>query len=63
LLPQDTEVRRQGLEAIRDVLSASADVSGEAASRLRRVTELFGVTEEGRSEATKTPFDPQAKAS
>ena len=63
LLPQDTEVRRQGLEAIREVLSASADVSGEAASRLRRVTELFGVTEEGRSEATKTPFDPQAKAS
>ena len=63
LLPQDTEVRRQGLEAIREVLSASADVSGEAASRLRRVTGLFGVTEEDRSEATKTPFDPQARAS
>jgi hypothetical protein len=63
LLPQDVEMRRRGLEAIRDVLSASADVSDEAASRLRRVTELFGVTEDGRSEAAKTPFDPQARAS
>jgi hypothetical protein len=63
LLPQNVETRRRGLEAIRDVLSASAEVSDEAASRLRRVTELFGVTDESRSEATRPPFDSQARAS
>jgi hypothetical protein len=36
-------------------------VSGEAAMRLRRITELFGLNEEGRSDAT--PFDSHAKAS
>jgi Protein of unknown function (DUF3141) len=63
LLPQNLEARREGLDAIRDVLSASAEPSGETARRLRRVTELFGASEEGRSEAIATPFDPQAKAS
>jgi hypothetical protein len=63
LLPQNMEARRKGLDAIRDVLSASAEVSGEAAMRLRRITELFGVSEEGRSDATAPPFDSQAKAS
>jgi len=63
LLPQNMEARRKGLDAIRDVLSASAEVSGEAAMRLRRITELFGVSEEGRSDATTTPFDSQARAS
>ena len=63
LLPQNMEMRRKGLDAIRDVLSASAEVSGEAAVRLRRVTELFGLAEEGRSDATATPFDSQARAS
>jgi hypothetical protein len=37
---------------IRDVLSASAEISGEVAKRLDRVTQLFGLTAE-----------PQAKAS
>jgi hypothetical protein len=63
LLPQSIDTRRRGLDAIRDVLSASADVSGEAAARLRRITELFGLAEEGRSDATTTPFDSQARAS
>jgi len=63
LLPQNIEARRKGLEAVRDVLSASAEVSGEAAMRLRRITELFGLAEEGRSDAIAAPFDSQAKAS
>jgi hypothetical protein len=63
LLPQGMDTRRRGLDAIRDVLSASAEVSGEAAARLRRITELFGLAEEGRSDTTTTPFDSQARAS
>jgi len=52
LLPRGEDKRRAGLAAIRDVLSASSEVSGESAKRLDRVTELFGLTAE-----------PQAKAS
>jgi hypothetical protein len=52
LLPQKVEERRAGLAVIRDVLSASAEISGEVAKRLDRVTQLFGLTAE-----------PQAKAS
>jgi hypothetical protein len=63
LLPKKADARRAGLAAIREVLSASADISGEAANRLRRVTELFGVTEDGETQATAGPLDPQAKAS
>jgi hypothetical protein len=63
MLPQNVEARRMGLDAIRDVLSASAEVSGEAAMRLRRITELYGLAEERRSDAIAPPFDSQAKAS
>ena len=63
LLPRNAEARRNGLAVIREVLSASAEISGEAAKRLRRVTELFGVTEDGATQPSTGPFDPQAKAS
>jgi hypothetical protein len=63
LLPKTAEARRAGLAVIREVLSASAEISGEAANRLRRVTELFGVTEDDGTQASAGPFDPQAKAS
>jgi Protein of unknown function (DUF3141) len=63
LLPRNIEARRAGLAVIRDVLSASAEISGEAANRLRRITELFGVTEDSASQASAGPFDPKAKAS
>ena len=46
MLPQDIELRRRGFAAIRDVLSAAGDISGETEIRLRRVAELFGVGEE-----------------
>jgi len=45
------------------VLSASAAISGEAAKRLARITELFGATEESTSQAIANPFDPKARAS
>jgi hypothetical protein len=63
MLPQNAEARRKGLAAIRDVLSASAELSGETAKRLRRITELFGATEDSTSQAIANPFDPHARAS
>jgi pimeloyl-ACP methyl ester carboxylesterase len=61
LLPQDAEARRAGLAMIREVLSASAEISGESAERLRRVTELFEVREDGTSPVSEA--SPHAKAS
>ncbi len=52
LLPPDEDERRAGLEAIRGVLSASAEISGEAAKRLDRVTELFGLAGKSRAKAS-----------
>jgi Protein of unknown function (DUF3141) len=52
LLPPGEDERRAGLASIRGVLSASAEISGEAGRRLDRITELFGLAGE-----------PQAKAS
>src|SRR5882672_8380049 len=52
LLPPDEGERRAGLEAIRSVLSASAEISGEAAKRLDRVTELFGLAGKSRAKAS-----------
>jgi pimeloyl-ACP methyl ester carboxylesterase len=52
LLPPGEHERRAGLATIRDVLSASADISGETAMRLDRIIQLFGFAGE-----------PQAKAS
>src|SRR5580704_11588690 len=43
MLPGNADDRRAAFAAIRQVLSASAAISGETASRLQRVAELFGV--------------------
>jgi pimeloyl-ACP methyl ester carboxylesterase len=43
LLPADLDRRRRALAAIRDILSAREEISGEAAQRLDRIGELFGV--------------------
>jgi hypothetical protein len=45
LLPEDVAERRKGLAAIRNVLSAASEISGETAERLKRVVSLFGVNE------------------
>ena len=44
LLPASEDQRREGLDAIRGVLSASGELSGETARRFDRVKELFGLT-------------------
>jgi hypothetical protein len=52
LLPPDEGERRAGLDAIRSVLSASAEISGEAAKRFDRVTQLFGLAGKSRAKAS-----------
>ncbi|MGO8913571.1 MAG: DUF3141 domain-containing protein [Bradyrhizobium sp.] len=68
MLPADVAERRKGLAAIRNVLSAGGDISGEAAERLRRITALFETNEAAPSVlgADKVPLVPstdRAKAS
>jgi len=60
MLSANADERRAGLALIRDVLSASAEISGESAKRLNRIAELFDVDTE---RTGRSPFDPQAKAS
>jgi Protein of unknown function (DUF3141) len=43
LLPSDAGARRKGFAVVREVLSARGEIAGEAAKRLRRIAELFGV--------------------
>lgn len=45
LLPTDVTERRKGLAAIRNVLSAAGEISGETAERMKKVVSLFGVNE------------------
>lgn len=65
LLPESGEQRRAGFAAILEVLSASAEVSGEIAKRLTRIAELFGVdgAEISKEISNAAAFDPKAKAS
>ncbi|WP_424630950.1 DUF3141 domain-containing protein [Bradyrhizobium sp. SYSU BS000235] len=60
LLPKSVEDRRHGFAVIRDVLSASAEISGESARRLRKIAQLFGVDEKGEG---GVPAGRKAKAS
>ena len=43
LLPENKGERRRAFAAIQDVLSASAEISGEVAKRLEQVAGLFGL--------------------
>ncbi|WP_213738104.1 DUF3141 domain-containing protein [Bradyrhizobium sp. dw_411] len=45
MLPHGIEARRAAFAAIRNVLSASGEISGDTATRLARVAKLFGVAE------------------
>jgi hypothetical protein len=65
LLPENAADRRAAFAAIREVLSASAEISGVVAKRLKRVAELFGVDAPEVSEnASKVShFGTKAKAS
>jgi pimeloyl-ACP methyl ester carboxylesterase len=64
LLPADMGERRKGLAAIRNVLSAGGEITGETEERLKEVAALFEVKEAGPSQtgADRVPFD-RAKAS
>jgi pimeloyl-ACP methyl ester carboxylesterase len=57
LLPANLGERRKGLAAIRNVLSAAGEVSGEAAERLKKVTALFDAKD------SAVPTMERAKAS
>jgi hypothetical protein len=57
LLPEKIDERRKAFAAIQEVLSASAEISGEVAKRLKQVAGLFGL------EGNTVPFDPRARAS
>jgi pimeloyl-ACP methyl ester carboxylesterase len=65
LLPDNASERHAAFTAIREVLSASAAISGEVAKRLKRVAQLFGVDADEVSDkpSNVAPFDPKAKAS
>jgi pimeloyl-ACP methyl ester carboxylesterase len=59
LLPDNKDERRRALAAVQEVLSASAEISGEVAKRLKQVVELFGLDDRGNTVA----FGSKAKAS
>ncbi|WP_426418749.1 DUF3141 domain-containing protein [Bradyrhizobium genosp. A] len=63
MLPDDVNQRRAAIAAMREVLSASEDITGERANRLKRVAELFGVDAGGEPASNVAPFDPKARAS
>jgi hypothetical protein len=61
MLPDNAEARRDAFAVVRQILTASGEIVGEAAERLSRVARLFDVEEE----ANPVPFRPaedQARA-
>jgi hypothetical protein len=46
MLPQDMEQRRAVFAAIHEVLSVAGEISGETKTRLNRVAQLFGLSED-----------------
>jgi pimeloyl-ACP methyl ester carboxylesterase len=46
MLPQNMDARRAAFAAIYEVLSAAGDISGETKTRLDRVAQLFGLSED-----------------
>ena len=55
LLPRDREMRRKAFTALRRVLSAAGEVTGEAAQRLDRVAGLFGVNSDASEASVARP--------
>jgi pimeloyl-ACP methyl ester carboxylesterase len=51
LLPESADARRKAFAAIHEVLSASAEISGEVARRLKQVAGLFGLDDQGSRKA------------
>ncbi len=62
MLPADTAQRRQAFGAIREVLAASDEIGGEAANRLDRIRQLFGLqAPEAATEAKPISAEPARK--
>jgi len=62
MLPSNMEDRRRGLAILLQVLKARGEIAGEAAQRLARVTQLFGLKPESGAPATVSPLPVGAKA-
>ena len=63
MLPEDINQPRKMFAAMRAVLSAVGEVTGERARRLQRVAALFGIDAKEERATIVAPFDPKAKAS
>jgi hypothetical protein len=63
LLPEDVDRRRAVFAAMREVLSASGEITGERGSRLQRIAGLFGVDAGEERASSVAPFDPKVRAS
>jgi hypothetical protein len=61
LLPENADERRRVFSAIQEVLSASAEISGEVAKRLKQVAGLFGL--DATDASNVRTFDPRTRAS
>jgi hypothetical protein len=55
MLPADADARTKVLAAIRQVVSAAGEVTGERAERLVQIEKLFGSGKPGKADAGKTP--------
>jgi pimeloyl-ACP methyl ester carboxylesterase len=63
LLPADGAQKRSVFTAMREVLSASGDITGERAGRLTRIAGLFGVDAGEAGASNVGTFDPETRAS
>jgi hypothetical protein len=63
LLPKNEEKRRAAFAVIREVLSASAKISGETAKRVNEIGRLFGIDAGEMAESRTVPLNPRARAS
>jgi hypothetical protein len=59
MLPESMDERRKAFAAVQEVLSASAEISGHVAQRLKQVAGLFGLEGQGNA----IPSGPKARAS
>ena len=62
MLPESVDERQKGLTAIRKVLSASGEISGEAAQRMKRIVTLFETSEAPLSGPTGIPLSTTERA-
>ena len=62
MLPESVDERQKGLTAIRKVLSASGEISGEAAQRMKRIVTLFETSEAPLSGPTGVPSSTTERA-